>query len=121
MIGEPGKPIDVTNGASIDNLRIGLQRGGVITGQIRDDAGQPLVHARVSALRLRSFNGQPRAVFVATEMTNDLGRYRLFGLPNGAYFVSATPASDANASIPSERDLSGDVLAVPRISPMRRP
>lgn len=78
-----------------DSVTIRLTKGGVITGRVTDADGQPVVGARVSALRVRDLNGtgaedsgvdffRPRE-----RRTDDRGIYRLYGLRPGAYVVFA--------------------------------
>ena len=69
-----------------------LPRAGAIAGRIYDAAGEPMLGARVQALRRRMVQGQPGLQAVGTaDMTDDTGAYRLYGLPPGDYYVTATP------------------------------
>jgi hypothetical protein len=69
-----------------------LPRAGAITGRIYDAAGEPVLGARVQALRRRMVQGQPGLQAVgAADMTDDTGAYRIYGLPPGDYYVTATP------------------------------
>ena len=69
-----------------------LPRAGAIAGRIYDTTGEPVLGARVQALRRRMVRGQPglQAVGVA-DTTDDVGAYRLYGLPPGEYYVTAIP------------------------------
>ena len=71
---------------------IRLPRAGAIVGRIYDRTGEPVLGARVQALRRRMVQGQPglQAVGVA-DTTDDVGAYRLYGLPPGEYYVTAIP------------------------------
>jgi hypothetical protein len=71
---------------------IRLPRAGAISGRIYDTAGDPVMGARVQAVRRRMTQGQQglQAVGVA-DSTDDTGAYRLYGLPPGEYYVTATP------------------------------
>lgn len=71
---------------------VSLPRAGAIAGRIYDTTGEPVLGARVQALRRRMVQGQPglQAVGVA-DSTDDTGAYRLYGLPPGEYYVTATP------------------------------
>jgi hypothetical protein len=91
-----GIPIDLTEGQAVTNIDLRLPRGGVITGRIRDEDGEPLARASVRVMRYRYQRGERRLVAVEGDQTDDRGEYRLFGLPPGEYVVSAS----AN---PSER------------------
>jgi hypothetical protein len=71
---------------------ISLPRAGAIGGRIYDTAGEPLMGARIQALRRRMVEGQMGLQAVgAADTTDDTGAYRLYGLPPGEYYVTATP------------------------------
>ena len=74
-----------------ESLRIVMTKGGVITGTVTTQTGEPVVGVRVRA-KMTSNGG--RAPFPYGEMpferfTDDRGVYRIFGLPTGTYVVSA--------------------------------
>jgi hypothetical protein len=88
---EPGKPIEIADGQALDNADITMPRGSVIAGRIMDEFGDPIADTQVSAMRSMWVNGKRRLqVTGRTATTNDLGQYRIYGLPPGEYFVSAT-------------------------------
>jgi hypothetical protein len=83
--------IRLEQGARAD-ADVRLPRAGAIAGRIYDETGEPLLGARVQAVRRRMVQGQPGLQAVgAADITDDTGAYRLYGLPAGDYFVSATP------------------------------
>jgi protocatechuate 3,4-dioxygenase beta subunit len=91
---EQGQPIDVANAQVLEKLDISLPKGGVITGRIQDEFGEPFAGIRVSTMRYRYLNGQRRLVSVGvTDTTDDIGQFRLHGLSPGDYYVSASNAS----------------------------
>src|SRR5688572_23516276 len=49
--GEPGTPIDLSDGQSADQVNFVLSRGSVIAGRIVDDGGEPVSGTTVSAVR----------------------------------------------------------------------
>ena len=89
--GEPGTPVDLAAGRTIEKLVIGLPRGSVITGRIVDEFGEPLTGAQVQVLRYVWVSGartlQPAG---GADRTDDQGTYRIFGLQPGEYLVTAT-------------------------------
>ncbi|HSB17615.1 MAG TPA: carboxypeptidase-like regulatory domain-containing protein [Bryobacteraceae bacterium] len=88
---QPGKSVDLLDGQKMENLDVSLIRGGVVTGRIVDDFGEPIVDARVQVLQLRWFNGRRRMAGGGRgNQTNDRGEYRIWGLGPGEYYVSAT-------------------------------
>lgn len=87
-----GDIVTVTAGASVEHIDIVLPRGGVIAGRITDENGDPIENAAVSVWQIRFSAGRRRLSAVQglpTRRTNDLGRYRMFGLPAGRYLVGA--------------------------------
>src|SRR5215510_4272509 len=87
-----GAAFDIADGEVIENFDIELTPGGVITGRVTDSNGRPLVEERV---RLSWFdkNGIPQefSTRLLEKMltTDDRGVYRIFGLPEGRYILSA--------------------------------
>jgi hypothetical protein len=67
-------------------------KGGVIAGTVTNPEGEPMVAARVSAVRVR--DGEGRAIRGAgasgtssLRQTDDRGVYRLYGLQSGSYLI----------------------------------
>jgi len=88
---QPGQPIEVSDGQVIEKLDFALPRGGVITGQVLDEFGDPVTGAFVQAVRYQFLNGQRRLVPMAGGVqTDDRGDFRMFGVAPGDYFVNAT-------------------------------
>jgi protocatechuate 3,4-dioxygenase beta subunit len=88
---EAGKTIDLSDGQALDRADIIMPRGSVIAGRIVDEFGEPVPDAAVQALRSTWSNGRRRLQPTGrTVTTNDIGQYRLYGLPPGEYYVSAT-------------------------------
>jgi protocatechuate 3,4-dioxygenase beta subunit len=88
---ETGKAIDLGEAQVVDKADITMPRGSAISGRIVDEFGEPLADAQVSALRSAWGNGRRRLTPTGrTAQTNDLGQYRIYGLPPGEYYVSAT-------------------------------
>ncbi len=81
-------PIEIREGQVFDRGDLRLPRGSAITGRIVDAFGDPVMGIDVRALRLNYLApGEPRLDYVKSGTTNDLGDYRIFGLPPGRYFV----------------------------------
>jgi protocatechuate 3,4-dioxygenase beta subunit len=92
------RTVQVVAGQSADDVDVQLQRGAVIAGKVLDSSGEPLPDARVMALRRVSQPGAPPRLMPAGGMgqqTNDIGEFRIAGLPPGEYYVAAMsrPAS----------------------------
>jgi protocatechuate 3,4-dioxygenase beta subunit len=85
-----GEPLLVNPAGVTDHVDVALQRPAVIAGRIVDDLGEPVEGAAVRTAQLRYVNGRRQLVDVgAVRRTDDLGRYRLFGLRPGQYAVIA--------------------------------
>jgi carboxypeptidase family protein len=94
-----GRTIQLGEGQAIDNLAIQLQKGAVIAGRIVSPSGEPQPDVRVMAMRRIEGAGAQVHLMPAPmqglQQTNDLGEFRLAGLPPGEYFVSAAPHMQA--------------------------
>jgi len=91
---EPGTPLELSDAQTADKVNFALARGGVIAGRIMDDSGDPVAGTQVLALRYAFANGARRLVPApadgSSDRTDDQGGFRLYGLPPGDYYVSAT-------------------------------
>jgi len=88
---ESGKAIELADAQTIDKADIAMPRGSVIAGRIVDEFGEPITDATVTAMRSVWSGGRRRLQSAGrVGQTNDLGQYRIFGLPPGDYYVSAT-------------------------------
>jgi hypothetical protein len=110
---EPIRVLEVGNDTSGD-FNFSLRRGGVITGHVVDELGEPVANARVNAIRVAEAqdgdqagrirrstiqDGLPLtpATDTVTVWTDDLGRFRLYGLAPAEYYVIVTPDEFAGA------------------------
>ena len=85
---DPGTPIELADGQRFDRAVIALPRGGVISGRVSDENGDPLARVQVYTLFFPpgSTRGSRGGGF---GQTDDLGHFRLFGLTPGDYVVVA--------------------------------
>jgi hypothetical protein len=74
-----GEGLTLTPRQVLDNLIVELPRGAVISGRISDDAGETLSHAHIVALWF-PWPGARGQRFDNGVQSDDLGRYRIFGL-----------------------------------------
>ena len=88
---ESGRPVDLSEGQVVSDVAFNLSRGSVISGRVVDEFGDPLIDVTVAPLRYRYVNGR-RRLFPAGRFANtdDGGNFRLFELPPGEYYVTAT-------------------------------
>jgi hypothetical protein len=87
---EPERSLEIRDGQVIEKLDFVLPRGGVLTGRILDEFGEPAEGVGVAAMQMRTI--QDRSQMISTgrmAATNDLGEFRIVGLPPGQYFLSA--------------------------------
>jgi protocatechuate 3,4-dioxygenase beta subunit len=88
---EQGRQIELADKQLLDKADIIMPRGSVISGRIVDEFGEPVADAMVTAMRQTWMGGRRRLVPAGRfSQTNDLGQYRMYGLPPGDYYVSAT-------------------------------
>ena len=71
-----------------------MLKGGVITGRVVNDAGEPVVGVPVMAERVRDEDGRPlpapeKAAALSQRQTDDHGVYRWYGLAPGSYVIYA--------------------------------
>jgi len=101
-----GDEVVVAADASQTNLDITLLRPAAIAGTLFDDTGDPIDGALVRAFTLQTIAGRRRLVEArgAGVPTDDLGRYRVSGLPPGEYvvaaFVGQITGNEASVSLP---------------------
>jgi hypothetical protein len=88
---EPGRPIDLVEAQVLEKVDVALPRGSVLAGRVVDEFGEPVAEASVMAMRMQYTGGRRRLVPSGRNGTsNDLGQFRLYGLPPGEYYVSAS-------------------------------
>jgi protocatechuate 3,4-dioxygenase beta subunit len=85
-----GRPIEVRDQQRVRDIDFRLPRGSAITGRVVDQDGEPLVRASIRALRYRFVQGDRRIEPGGAAETDDRGIFRIYGVPPGTYFVSAT-------------------------------
>ena len=90
---QPGTTVDLADGQAVTKLDLRMMRGAVITGRVLDEDGEPLVRAMVAVERYQYVRGERQRVAAGGAATDDRGVYRVFGLPPGDYYVSASAAS----------------------------
>ena len=88
---EPGKPFEILAAQTLEKVDFALPKGAILTGRLLDEFGEPLPDAMVSVQRYQNMGGQRRLIPAGrTSMTNDIGEFRLFAVPPGQYYLSAT-------------------------------
>jgi len=89
---QPGTQVQLADGQTVADIDLRLTRGGVITGRVADEDGEPLARALVTVQRYQYVRGERQLTPAGGDQTDDRGQYRVFGLPPGDYYVSASAA-----------------------------
>jgi hypothetical protein len=105
---EPGRPLEIGDNQIVEKVDFSLPRGGVITGRVVDEYGEPVANAMVQPMQNRFLNGQQRPMVSGSPFTtSDTGEYRLWGLSPGQYFVSVNSRSMGGFTMDNSDDRSG--------------
>jgi hypothetical protein len=94
----PGMPITLAAGDDLRELIVELSPGAVIAGRISDHLGRSQGGATVSVLDARRIGAAGSMRAVATATSDDLGQYRVYGLPAGDFVVVVQPGFNFNAA-----------------------
>ena len=87
---QPGTPLTLADNQAAAGVDMRLTRGGVVTGRVLDEDGEPLARALVTVQRYQYVRGERQLTPAGGDQTDDRGQYRVFGLPPGDYYVSAS-------------------------------
>ncbi len=88
---DPPKPIEILDRQTVERLDLSLPRGGVVTGRVVDEFGEPMSDISISVQRYQYVQGARRLVPTGRmAFTNDIGEFRVFGIPPGQYYLTAT-------------------------------
>jgi len=100
---EAGQPIVLKARETRERVDIALPRHGAIMGRVVDENGEPLEGVSVSVKEMRLLGGRRQLVSVPgvlPRQTNELGRYRVYGLQPGDYVVSAEVGQVGSDDLP---------------------
>lgn len=86
----PGRLLALSPGQTASHISFRLLREAVITGHVYNEDGEPIEDAQVRAMRYRFYQGKRRLMPRDSATTDDRGKYRLYGLAPGSYYVSAS-------------------------------
>jgi hypothetical protein len=88
----PGTPVALAEGQKITNVMIQLPPGASISGTVTDERGQPAPNVGVNLMQGQVQNGERvLAMGPGRAVTDERGRYRIYGLAPGEYVVVASP------------------------------
>jgi hypothetical protein len=86
----PAAKITVRDSQDLKDIDCRMQKGGVITGVVTNDEGDPVVFGQVQVMVKTYRRGQPTLTAGKSASTDDRGRYRIFDLSPGRYYVQAS-------------------------------
>src|SRR5205807_10105090 len=93
-LGHPGTTISLDPGQHLRDIVVRLSPQAVVTGRVVDEDGDPVPQAQVSLLKYAYSRGKRQLEPRNNAGTNDLGEYRMYGLPPGRYYLSALPTME---------------------------
>ncbi len=95
-----GNPVTLVAAQELKDLRISLTPHGVVIGRVVDEDGDPRVRITVSAMKAE-WQGNKKAMgSYASAGTNDLGEFRLYGVPPGSYLIQAAQPREFGQRMP---------------------
>lgn len=97
-----GQSVTLGDGEVKDHIDIPLAPLATLSGRVLDDTGEPLEGANVQLLQFRYEAGRRLLLPAggAARITDDFGRFRLYGLAPGTYIVSASIGGVSSADVP---------------------
>jgi uncharacterized surface anchored protein len=85
-------PIRIERGDEAVTVTIPLHKGGVITGKVTDERGDPVVGATMQvSTKEQAMTLLAGPLRLLQFFTDDRGMYRVYGLPTGKYVVAVDP------------------------------
>jgi hypothetical protein len=81
----------IQSGIFTNNIELILTPSGAVSGRVVDNTGDPVMNVTVAALKYAYRDGQKVLISEETAQSNDLGEFRIFGLPPGQYLINAKP------------------------------
>ena len=90
MQGTQGTQLTIRAGETLSQVNFQMIRGGAVEGQITDQNNEPLSRVMVQLSRYRTMQGKRSLMPMSMSQTDDRGHFRLFEVPPGSYYLSAT-------------------------------
>jgi len=97
--GRLGTPVRLAAGQVLKDLNVPLARGGVLTGTVLDEVGDPAFGITVRAYKWAMKSGERTLVDTASGVTDDRGIYRIPALLPGEYVAGVLPPAGDMLSI----------------------
>ncbi len=111
LAGQPGGvPVVVNDGEAVTGVTLRMHKGGVLAGTVRLPSGRPAAGVSVMGLGVVMVNGARVTSMVASPVTtDDLGAYRIYGLPAGQYVVQVRETAFMASTTDMRQTLASDV------------
>jgi hypothetical protein len=84
-----GLPLPIRDGEAVKDIRIEMLQTAAIAGRVLDEDGEPMGHILVMALEEEHRNGERLLNMTQSVATDEQGKYRLYWLAPGSYYVAA--------------------------------
>ncbi|MSO23491.1 MAG: carboxypeptidase regulatory-like domain-containing protein [Acidobacteria bacterium] len=84
-----GALLTVREGEILRQVDVKLIRGGVVEGRVVDLDGEPMARAQIMLERFVTQQGKRTLRPMGFGTTDDRGRFRIFGIAPGRYYISA--------------------------------
>ena len=84
-------PLSLAPGQVLEGIDFPLIQGGVVEGTVVDPYNEPRSRVSVTLSEYRSYGGEREMVPAGRAETDDRGRFRLFDIRPGSYYLSAVP------------------------------
>jgi protocatechuate 3,4-dioxygenase beta subunit len=86
---QPGTPLQLREAEQLTRVDVALPRGSVISGTVRNENGDPMPGATLRVLLYQYVQGDRQLVPAGSAQSDDRGRYRVWGLNPGEYYLAA--------------------------------
>lgn len=83
--------LSLAAGEVLDGIDFPLIQGGVVEGTVVDPYNEPRSRVSVTLSEYKSYGGERELVPAGRAKTDDRGRFRLFDIRPGSYYLSAVP------------------------------
>ncbi len=95
-----GTALSIRSREVLEGVDFNLIRGGVVEGRVVDQDNDPISRVSVRMSGYRILGGARRLLPIGRDQTDDRGQFRIFDLPPGSYYLSASqrPATDQGRS-----------------------
>lgn len=121
----PGTSVALAAGQQVTGISLKMRRGGVITGRVTDEAGEPLPGVRLTLHTLRVSPSGDRTLRPAPDtssaVADDRGAFRFFGLAPGEYIVGVMSSPVSSARVPTDTEIRDAFEAAKALPAQQRP